>query len=135
MQHTPSLVPTPQVRHAHRSSRGVLAVAVGAWRDARARRRHEAALRRAFGDFRALHAAWAEACFDLHLLRHGGAEAVAAGDAEALALAWCAQFRYRDMRRRERDLRLVTPVAASFLALWAAHRPAPHAARSTAPSN
>lgn len=88
-------------------------------RRVREQRRHHRALVRALDAFRARYPRWIDSGLDLHLLRNDGAVALAAGDPEALASAWCNQFAYRDPGRRARDERLVLPVAEGFMTLWA----------------
>lgn len=90
--------------------------------DAR-RRAERCALRRALAAFTAHHPHWAASGCDPDLLaRPDGAAALAAHDAAALARAWTRRFRYRDERRRERDVRRLEPVAGHLLALLEGER-------------
>ena len=57
-----------------------------------------------------------DSLFDRVLLARPAARAaLAERDPEALARAWTEQFAYRDPRRRERDVRSLTPLARTFL--------------------
>lgn len=85
------------------------------------RRRQEArrarrAVAHALLRLRATEPFWHESLFDrAFLARPSARAALAARDAEALARAWTEQFAYRDPRRRERDVRSLTPLARTFL--------------------
>lgn len=81
------------------------------------RRCLERSLGHALKAFESEHGRWQDALFDHHFLRHRGAEALRAGDAEGLARAWTQQFAYRDEARRERDVRHCLTAARSFLTL------------------
>lgn len=90
----------------------------GSWAGVQRARLHQRAMRRTWAAFRAASPGWWSALFDEHMLKRPlAAEAVAARDAEALARVWTEQFRYRDLRQREHDVRRVTEVAALFLSL------------------
>lgn len=85
------------------------------WRHRRAR---AAAERRALAAFAAMHPDWHRSLFDATFLaRPDVREAAERGDAVAMARAWTRQFRYRDERRRERDVRILTGPAGDYLAL------------------
>lgn len=90
---------------------------VAAWRSHRRARMRSRAMRVAMWRFGRLHPHWYDAMFDASFLRRFPAGSVADMEASALAREWTRQFRYHDVRRIERDARLVTPVAESFLAL------------------
>lgn len=76
------------------------------------RRRQARALDLALAAFRRERPTWAESGFDATLLRGAGAEALRAGDADALARAWLAEF----AAGSERDLHLLRPVAEALMA-------------------
>lgn len=85
------------------------------WRRRRAR---AAAEGRALAAFAAMHPDWHRSLFDAPFLaRPDVREAAQRGDAAAMARAWTRQFRYRDERRRERDVRVLTGPAGDYLAL------------------
>lgn len=85
------------------------------WRRRRAR---ASARRRALTAFAAMHPDWHRSLFDAAFLaRPDAREAEGRGDAAALARLWTRQFRYRDERRRERDVRILTGPAGDYLAL------------------
>jgi hypothetical protein len=66
-----------------------------------------------------MHPDWHRSLFDdAFLARPDAREAEGRGDAAALARLWTRQFRYRDERRRERDVRLLTGPAGDYLALF-----------------
>jgi hypothetical protein len=87
------------------------------WAEEQIRRRSmEVALKR----FSKLHAHWHRSCFDSFFLDRIPKETFARLDAAGVAREWTRQFRYRDERQRNIDIRQVTPVAESFLSLLAA---------------
>ena len=83
--------------------------------DMRRRRCRRRAIRDALEAFEGCHPA--ETRFDLPFLTGRGAAALERGDAQALARAWTAQFRYRDETRRGEDVRRLTLAAQTFLEL------------------
>ena len=99
---------------------GVLAAParlVRAWRSHHRARIRRRALQVALWRFARLHPHWYDAMFDDAFLRRLPAASLSEMEASVLAREWTRQFRYHDVRRVERDARLVTPVAESFLAL------------------
>jgi hypothetical protein len=72
---------------------------------------------RALERFAQLHPRWYESTFDEWFIGRLPPGLLEARDATALAREWTRQFRYRDERRRESDIRRLTPVAESFLNL------------------
>ena len=87
------------------------------WAEEQIRRRSlELALER----FSKLHTHWYCSCFDSFFLERIPKETFTGLDAVGLACEWTRQFRYRDERQRNIDIRQVTPVAESFLNLLAA---------------
>lgn len=103
--------------------RGLRALARGAWGRwravARARaseRRERAAVEHALARLAASEPRWYDSWFDRDFVaRPGARSAIAARDASGVARAWTEQFRYRDPRRRERDVAQLRPLAESFL--------------------
>lgn len=87
-------------------------------KDAERRAQHRA-LEIAMERFRHLHPTWHESLFDDSFVRRVLEAEEGNADARTLAREWTRQFRYRDPRRRERDVRQLEPVADSFLALLA----------------
>lgn len=83
------------------------------------RRTTARALDVAINRFKNLHALWYEALFDEAFVRRVFAAEGGRVDATTLAREWSRQFRYRDARQRERDIRQLEPVAESFLRLFA----------------
>ncbi len=82
----------------------------------RAARRARRAVAYALARLRATEPFWHDSLFDRHLLARPAARtAVANRDAEALARAWTAQYGNRDPRRRDRDVRSLTPLSCTFL--------------------
>lgn len=105
------------VTKAARTGLGRWGMAWAGWRLQWRRRR---ALERAWVTFRARSPGWWHALFDAQLLVRPQARlALEERDAEGLARAWVHQFRYKDLRRQERDVRRVTEVAEMFLGLLA----------------
>ena len=84
-----------------------------------AERRRRRALRTAMWRFARLHPHWYDGLFDETFLGRLPAASLTEMDATALAREWTHQYRYRDQRHRERDVRQVAPVAESFLTLLA----------------
>lgn len=82
------------------------------------RREERVARERALRRFARLHASWHASLFDAAFLARLP-EDLHGRDATAIARAWTQQFRYRDERRRERDVRRLEPVVGSFLHLLA----------------
>lgn len=80
------------------------------------RRTREGAFNRAYRECRATHT-HLDLHFDKPFLIGRGAEALAARDPEALARAWTTGFRYRDEKKRARDIYLLLPAAESLLEL------------------
>jgi hypothetical protein len=79
-------------------------------------RRARRAVAHALARLQATEPFWNDSLFDRELLARPSARAaLAVRDAEALARAWTEQFAYRDPRRRERDVRSLTPLARTFL--------------------
>lgn len=76
-------------------------------------------VKRALQRFAQLHPRWYESTFDEWFLARLPTGVLEAGDPAALAREWTGQFRYRDARRRELDIRELTPIAESFLTLLA----------------
>lgn len=87
------------------------------WAEEQIRRR---AMEVALARFSQLHNHWYRSCFDSSFLERIPKETFAQLDAAGLACEWTRQFRYRDERQRNIDLRQVTPVAESFLSLLVA---------------
>jgi hypothetical protein len=86
------------------------------WRRHQEARRARRAVAYALARLQATEPFWHDSLFDRGLLARPAARtALADRDATALARAWTEQFTYRDPRRRERDVRSLTPLAATFL--------------------
>lgn len=81
------------------------------------RRAQRRALHIAMMRFAKLHPMWHEALFDEAFVRHVFARAEGGVDPVTLAREWTRQFRYRDARKREREVCQLVPVAESYLRL------------------
>lgn len=83
------------------------------------RRRQRQALRVALSQFSRLHPDWYDAFFDDAFLDRLPASELDRVDGLALAREWARQFRYRDARKRELEVKRLAPVAEDFLMLRA----------------
>lgn len=97
------------------------------------RREERLARERALHRFARLHPSWHASLFDAAFLARLP-EDLHGRDATGIARAWTRQFRYRDERRRERDVRRLEPVARSFLRLLAETEAELRAGATSAPA-
>jgi hypothetical protein len=98
-------------------------------------RRRRRALVIAMQRFAKLHPEWYESLFDEVFVARLPADAIAEMASTELAREWTRQFTYCDQRRRERDVRQLTPVAESFLRLLLMAEDELAARRSAAPTD
>jgi hypothetical protein len=101
-------------------------------RNGRARQGRRA-LVNAMQRFAVLHPDWYESLFDEVFVARLPAESIVEMAPAELAREWTRQFSYRDQRRRELDVRQLTPVAESFLNLLSLAEEELAAPRSAAP--